>query len=72
MKCIIVLVLALSLAACGVYGDKYDGLIVVDGNGTKYRLKHRIADVYFVEDLTVKDENTAVNQANTKLLGKGS
>jgi hypothetical protein len=71
MKQIIIFIIALSLTACEAYGDKYDGLIVVDGNGNKYQLKHRIADVYFVHNITeAQEDNPYVNQANSKMVNK--
>ena len=71
MRQFIILIIALSLTACGAYGDKYDGLIVVDGNGNKYQLKHRGGDLYFVSSISEQQKyNPYVNQANSKMVNE--
>jgi len=50
VKYVIITSLALLLIGCS-YGDKYDNLKVVDGNGRVLILVHMAGDLYFVEDL---------------------
>ena len=72
--CLAVCLTAL-LAVTGCTGDKYDGLLVVDGDGKIYSLEHSIGDVYFVMDMdkaTVTKYTKEVIEANNKLKNKGS
>lgn len=58
------------LMGCGwTYGEKYDGLLVQDGDGNVYKLKHRLLDVYFIQ-IQNQDENGAHDEANKKLIEK--
>jgi len=51
MKLLTVSAVILLLSGCS-YGDKYDNLKVVDGNGRVLQLKWRFGDNYFVHDLS--------------------
>jgi len=62
-KLIIAVMLIGMLSGCD---DNYDGLRVVDGDGTHYLLVHNLGDSYFVRDLTeAKPDRTS--EANAKL-----
>lgn len=68
LKIILSVAFALLLTACN---DKQDNLIVVDGNGNKYMLKHHLGDTYFVREISgVTEVNDYVKQANSKLESK--
>ena len=68
LKTFLAVALALLLTACN---DKQDNLIVVDGNGQKYMLKHNLGDTYFVRELSgITEVNDYVKQANGKLESK--
>ena len=68
LEIILAVALALLLTACN---DKQDQLIVVDGNGKKYMLKHHLGDTYFVRELSgITEANDYVKQANSKLESK--
>lgn len=58
----------IALSACS-YGDKYDGLLVQDGDGNIYHLVHRFGDVYFVK-IQNKEEKRWSEEANKRLLEK--
>lgn len=70
MKLLSILIITLSLSACGVVNDKYDGLIVIDGNGKKYSLKHSFMDAYFIKEIAPESKSTYTQEANSKLEGK--
>ena len=68
MKKLIFVCVCLAMSGC-TYGDKYDGLIVADGEGNVYTLKHRFIDVYFVRKLEADEkDNNPHSEANKKLL----
>lgn len=69
MKKLILLLLALVvLSACSIDGDRFDGLIVVDGNGTKYELKHKAFDIYHIYVVGEVEGSKAANaKINEKL-----
>lgn len=54
------------LTGCG--GDKYDQLIVVDGNGQKYVLRHNIGDNYFINKIPDDSTNSYISEANSKII----
>lgn len=66
MKKVILFSFCLALFGCGSYGDKYDGLLVADGDGNIYTLKHRLLDVYFVTKM--EKDNGIHAEANKNLL----
>lgn len=63
MKNIILLLVVLFLSGC-VDGDRFDKLIVVDGNGGRYLLKHNLGDTYFIDKLSEKEKlpNEKINE----------
>ena len=67
MKLFSILIIILALSACGVVNDKYDGLVVVDGNGNRYQLKHNYMDTYFIRELPQKSDKDWIQDANSKL-----
>ena len=67
------LLILCSLNGCS--GNR-DGLILVDGNGVKYKLEHSIGDLYFVHDLSVyppsnysKEDIDANDKLNSRNMG---
>lgn len=59
---------ALALSACSGK-DKHDDLIVQDGNGKKYILKHHIGDTYFVREVFPNSSKSEyVTSANNRIL----
>lgn len=67
IKSTLSITLAILLSACGAVNDKYDGLIVTDGNGKKYILKHNLADAYFIREVQQKPNEHYVAEANSKI-----
>lgn len=65
MKYVIIASLALLLIGCS-YGDKYDNLKIVDGNGRVLILVHRLGDTYFIRDLD-SNPRTPNMEINEKL-----
>ena len=60
----------LLVVGCGVDGDRFHGLKLVDGNGDVYLLKHSFNDVYFVDNLSEieREKDTLPNvEVNKKL-----
>lgn len=56
------------LSACSM-GDRLDKLMVADGDGHRYLLKHNIGDTYFIEDLDPKVP-PPFSEVNEKLRNK--
>jgi len=57
----------LTISACSI-NDKHDNLIVSDGNGKKYILKHNIGDTYFVREVVPTNTTHYVQEANSKIV----
>ena len=66
MKLLSLLIITLALSACGAVNNKYDDLIVVDGNGKKYQLKHNIGDTYFIKEFPQDTSKSWIQDANSK------
>lgn len=70
MKYLLVCLISLLLTGCGTYGNEYDGLMVVDGNGRKLLLRHNVGDTYFITDLDADKVDKSKNyKINEKLKG---
>ncbi len=71
MKLLSIFIITLALSACGAVNDKYDGLIVIDGSGNKYQLKHNVMDTYFIREVPKNNNNPDwIQDANSKIEGK--
>jgi hypothetical protein len=69
MKTLLSIVLfAVFLVGCeGTTGNKYNQLIVEDGNGQKYVLRHNIGDNYFISEIPEDIHNLYTVEANSKI-----
>ncbi len=68
IKRIVLVISALALSACSG-NDKHDGLVVQDGNGKKYILKHNVVDTYFIHEvLPSSSKSEYVTSANNRIL----
>lgn len=66
MKKLICILIGLVVLSGCADGDRFDGLVVVDGNARKLVLKHNIGDTYFIdvvgEGNSSKSENQKINE----------